>query len=151
MKQFDMTKAEEKVVRHAESVNWDYNKIVSFIDLNINISYLQYKSLQGESLRQKTDYIINKFKPKMDTKTKVTVLGEEPKKELEKIEFVKGLRTQGDFENNTGYAPWEYKEIILLERDYLDIDGEDYDLMYCISDGYKPNCLMYGKFNDGIV
>lgn len=144
-----MTKAEEKVVRYANLEKWDYDKIAMFI--NDNISYIQYESLQGESLRQKTDYIINKFKPKMETKTKVTVLGEEPKRELKKIEFIKGLSGSGNFGNNTGFGPLYYKEVILLERNYLYIDKENYDLMFCIADGDKPNCLMYGKFNDGIV
>lgn len=144
-----MTKAEEKVVRYANLEKWDYEKILFFV--NWEIPFKMFDSLQGDSAKEKTDYIINKFKPKMETKTKVTVLGGEPKKELKRIEFIKGMMGDTSWNNNVGYAPSEYKEIILLEKGYGYINGEYYDLMYCIAYDNKPNCLMYGKFNDGIV
>lgn len=145
-----MTKAEEKVVRYANLEKWDYDKIAKFI--NDNISYIQYERLQGESLRQKTDYIINKFKPKMETKTKVTVLGGEPKKELKKIELLyhttedKHVEIKGE----SSHAKW-WDNIILIEKYYE--DGLDLILGYNNREigGVKCRSLMLGKWNDGIV
>lgn len=141
-----MTKAEEKVVRYANLEKWDYDKIARFI--SDNISYIQYESLQGESLRQKTDYIINKFKPKMETKTKVTVLGKEPKKELKKISVTYCLQGNGKDVYKLPYSEnlKEYQEVILISKNY----SEDLDV---ILGKHKDHgdVLFMGKWNDGIV
>lgn len=87
-------------------------------------------------------------------KTKVTILGEShedvtPKK---KIEFVGGLGGDGKISIRVGFeTPIEYKEVILLDLNYLEIDGVSYDLFYCIHSNKFMSCLKYGHFNDGVV
>lgn len=146
-----MTKVEEKVVRYAESVNWDYISIHRFIFFKINEK--QQKMIGGGiSAIEKTDYIIKKFKPKMETKTKVTVLGEEPKKDLNKIELLYHTTADGhvEIQGENSRAKW-WDNIILIEPNYK--DGLDLILGYnnryiC---GLKCRSLMLGHWNDGIV
>jgi hypothetical protein len=85
--------------------------------------------------------------------TKVTILGEEPqKKELKKIEFVKGItaRINDDARVFTSLLhPNDYESITVVKA-----GGEDfYDLFICESgkapSGYKHYYL--GHFNDGVV
>lgn len=113
--------------------------------------YTRYSELIGSTANEKAEYIINKYKPKMETK--VTVLGgEEPKRELKKIELLYHTREDGHVEINgeSSHAKW-WDNIILIEPNYK--DGLDLILGYnnryvC---GLKCRSLMLGKWNDGIV
>lgn len=84
-------------------------------------------------------------------KTKVTVLGEEPKeKELKPIEFhgclVKGCDSVNyDSFDKDFVTPSNYKEIILIKRDY----GPK-DVSLCKKHN-GDEVIMFGKFNDGVV
>ena len=79
--------------------------------------------------------------------TKVSVFGQQPTetKELKKIEFVKALINENEWD--TPCSPGDWDNIMLLEKDYT-YSGLDLIMAWdCISD----KTIYLGHWNDGIV
>jgi len=87
--------------------------------------------------------------------TKVTVLGITNNiKPRKKIQFVKILTNDSEFEDSGNLKPSQYEYIELIAKDYSFIYGQyRVDLMFCFNhhDARGEGILVLGHFNDGIV
>lgn len=144
-----MTQAEEKVVKYAQSVDWDYDQIAWYI--NTEMSLEEYNSLAGENSGYKADQIIEKFKL-AEVKTRLRKLVLEPEREKNPIELMfhatedVPVKADGDSEN-----PKWWDNLVLVERDYE--NGLDLILAYNTRFTGSVRCrsLMLGKWNDGVL
>lgn len=85
-------------------------------------------------------------------KTKVSVLGEAPKKELKPIEFkLIGQREIGSnslhFEKSASMHPHEHENLMLIQTEF----AEGLDLIVAYNDFSNSRMYYLGHWNDGVV
>lgn len=79
--------------------------------------------------------------------TKCIVLGQEEKKELEKIEFVKALN-RSFMISNASTKPSDWDNIELITKNYT---YKKEDVMFAYNECRRNGCLYLGHWNDGVV
>lgn len=85
---------------------------------------------------------------------KIIIVGEKEESKLKKpIEFIKSLLSHGTLDCTHVDKPTDYNYIELIARDYGDLNGRSFDLIFCYD---KPderfNGVLYlGHWNDGVA
>lgn len=85
---------------------------------------------------------------------KIIIIGQKGESEPKKpIEFVKGLLSDGTLGLIEVDKPTDYNYIELITRDYGDLKGKSFDLIFCYDkpDERQNGVLYLGYWNDGIV
>jgi hypothetical protein len=85
---------------------------------------------------------------------KIIIVGEKRESEPKKpIEFIMNLLSNGTLEGGFVDKPTDYNYIELIARNYGDLNGNSFDLIFCYDNpnGRRDGILYLGHWNDGVA